>query len=368
MGGAMDGLKPTFLMVLVQCSTGLVNILYKLALGNGMSARILIAYRFMFASAFVVPMSFILEGKRRPKMTSHILFQGFLCGLIGGTLGQSLYIEGLAYTSATFAAAMMNLVPAATFIISVIYGIERLSLTKIGMAKIIGTAIGVGGAMVQTFYKGPLTNPWTTNINLMEYFEEHGSTGHPQVKHNQLLGLLLSLASCFCYSVWLLIQAKMTQTFPYQYTITAMMSVSAAVTGVAWAICLERDWSAWHLGLNIRLLTVGYSGIIASGLMFSLMAWCVWKRGPLFVAVFNPLMLVFVAIIGSFCLDEKLHLGSLIGAVLIVIGLYANLWAKGQELKSLSSFKKSTNMNDEDSDSPGSQRISFASTASSIVI
>lgn len=32
-------------------------------------------------------------------------------------------------------------------------------------------------------------------------------------------------------------------------------------------------------------------------------------RGPLFVSIFNPLMLVLVALAGSMVLDEKLHLG-----------------------------------------------------------
>lgn len=50
-------------------------------------------------------------------------------------------------------------------------------------------------------------------------------------------------------------------------------------------------------------------GILGSGVMFTLVAWCVRMRGPLFVAVFNPLLLVMVAIAGSFFLDEKLHLG-----------------------------------------------------------
>jgi hypothetical protein len=39
------------------------------------------------------------------------------------------------------------------------------------------------------------------------------------------------------------------------------------------------------------------------------MAWCIKKRGPLFASVFNPLMLVIVAVLSSLLLNEKLHLG-----------------------------------------------------------
>lgn len=49
--------------------------------------------------------------------------------------------------------------------------------------------------------------------------------------------------------------------------------------------------------------------MIASGMMFTFVAWCIRMRGPLFVSIFNPLMLVLVAIAGSMVLDEHLHLG-----------------------------------------------------------
>ncbi|KAI3424662.1 uncharacterized protein J3R85_010413 [Psidium guajava] len=54
-------------------------------------------------------------------------------------------------------------------------------------------------------------------------------------------------------------------------------------------------------------------------------------RGPVFVSAFNPLMLVTVALVGSMVLEEKLHLGSILGSGLIVLGLYAVLWGKSKE-------------------------------------
>ncbi|KAK9007462.1 hypothetical protein V6N11_074384 [Hibiscus sabdariffa] len=66
----------------------------------------------------------------------------------------------------------------------------------------------------------------------------------------------------------------------------------------------------WKLGWNIRLLTVAYAGILGSGLMISLISWCVRMRGPLYVASFNPLLLVLVASAGAFFLEEKFYLGS----------------------------------------------------------
>ncbi|CAL5377793.1 unnamed protein product [Camellia sinensis] len=73
-------------------------------------------------------------------------------------------------------------------------------------------------------------------------------------------------------------------------------------------------------------------GIVACGVTFTLMAWCVQIKGPLFVSIFSPLLLVLVAIAGSLLLDEKLHLGSILGAGVIVCGLYIVLREKNKEL------------------------------------
>lgn len=48
---------------------------------------------------------------------------------------------------------------------------------------------------------------------------------------------------------------------------------------------------------------------MVSGIMVVVISWCIRMRGPLFASVFNPLMLVIVALAGSTMLKEKLHLG-----------------------------------------------------------
>lgn len=70
---------------------------------------------------------------------------------------------------------------------------------------------------------------------------------------------------------------------------------------------------------------------MASGFAFPLMSWCLRERGPLYVAMFGPLIIVFVAVLSSVFLDETLHLGIALGAVLIVAGLYMVLWGKARE-------------------------------------
>ncbi|XP_059653384.1 WAT1-related protein At1g68170-like [Cornus florida] len=329
---AVHGLKPVMMMVVVNMAMAGVNVLYKLAANDGMSLRVLVAYRFLFAAAFIVPLAFYVERKSRPKLTWVVLGQAFLCGLFGGSLAQNLYIESLVLTSATFASAMSNLIPAITFIMAVSFGLESLVWSSMaGKAKVVGTLMGMGGAMLLTFYKGVEVDIWSTHVDLLHH---QGRVSAPH-SDNHVLGALLAICSCLSYALWLIIQAKMSERYPCPYSSTALMAVMGSIQAVGFALCMERDWNQWKLGWDIRLLTVAYGGIVASGLMVTLIAWCVRMRGPLFVSVFNPLMLILVAIAGSLVLDEKLHLGSVLGAVLIVIGLYFVLWGKGKEMKKI---------------------------------
>ena len=72
-------------------------------------------------------------------------------------------------------------------------------------------------------------------------------------------------------------------------------------------------------------------GFIASGVAFAVQIWCIDRGGPVFVAVYQPVQTLVVAIMASLTLGEKFYLGGIIGAVLIIAGLYLVLWGKSQE-------------------------------------
>ncbi|KAG6645938.1 hypothetical protein CIPAW_08G157900 [Carya illinoinensis] len=258
------------LVVAFQFALAGVNFLYKLAANDGMNLRVLVAYRHIFATAFVAPLALVLER------------------------------------------------------------LERLGLGTIaGKAKVLGTVMEIGGALLLTFYRGAEINIWSTNINLLHHGQNQ--SGHSE---NLLLGAALALGSCFSFATWLIIQAKMSERYPCHYSSAAVTCMMGAIQSAVFALCMDHgDWSQWKLGWNVRLLTVSYSGIVGSGVGITLIAWCVRMRGPSYVTIFNPLTLVSVAIMGSLVLDEKLHLGSILGAVLIVCGLCAVLWGKGKEMK-----------------------------------
>nr|CAB3488327.1 unnamed protein product [Digitaria exilis] len=320
---AGDLVKPVVAMVSFQAVFAGLNIFYKLAVSDGMDLRVLVAYRYIFASAFLAPLAYFVERYVPCDPSAISIARYFLSS-------NNLYIAGMKATTATFATATTNLLPAVTFLLALAFRYERLSIRTLpGQAKVAGTLLGIGGAMLLTFYKGVDVTPWHSHVNLLAH---HAAADADAASSNYAMGSLLCVGSCFFYAFWLVIQTKLSNEYPFHYSSTALMCAMASLQSTAFALCFDRDYAGqWRLRLGVRLLSVVYAGVMASGVMLVVMSWCVKKRGPLFVSVFNPLMLLVVAVLGSLLLGEKLHLGTALGAVLIVMGLYSVLWGKARE-------------------------------------
>ncbi|KAK0590379.1 hypothetical protein LWI29_026289 [Acer saccharum] len=286
---ALKGVKPVMVMVVVQIAYAGMNIFYKLAANDGMNLRVLVAYRMMFATVFIAPLALIFER---------------------GLLAQNLYIESLYLTSASFASAVTNLIPAVTFVLAVSFRMEEVGIGSMsGNAKVLGTLMGIGGAMLLTFYKGQQIVIWSTHVDLMHQNSHQMTSDSPPPTKSHVLGSFLAICCCFSYAIWLIIQGKMSRRYPCHYSSTALMSLMGSIQCVIFALCMNTQTKDWNLNLNIRLYTAAYSGIVTSGVAVALIAWCVVRRGPLFISIFNPLSPLLVTVAGSLVLDENMHLG-----------------------------------------------------------
>lgn len=70
-----------------------------------------------------------------------------------------------------------------------------------------------------------------------------------------------------------------------------------------------------------------------------MISWAVSRRGPTYPSVFNPLSVIFTVIAESLFMGEEVAVGSLVGALLIIGGVYAFLWegTKGHSALKISS-------------------------------
>uniref|UniRef100_A0A803MX76 WAT1-related protein n=1 Tax=Chenopodium quinoa TaxID=63459 RepID=A0A803MX76_CHEQI len=310
----INDIKSIIIMVIVQIAFAGVNITYKLAAVDGMNLRVLVAYRILFAAVFMVPIAYFLES---------------------GALVHNLFLESLVLTSATINAAMLNLIPAVTFILAVFFRLEKVSLKTLpGTAKVMGTVLGILGAMVLTLYKGFEIKIGSPNTHLMKGAAHgHGPGVHDARDH--LIGSVFAVCGCCCYASWLIVQAKMSINYPCPYSCTVLSSRVRVVHGS-----------------RLEVLEVGleHSTSHHCCVMVTLVAWCIRLKGPLFVSIFNPLRVIIVAFAGYLFLDEKLYLGSVLGAILIVIGLYGVVWGKGKEIKKKAKLVPSINCEDSTKD------------------
>ncbi|CAK9167050.1 unnamed protein product [Ilex paraguariensis] len=117
---------------------------------------------------------------------------------VRGTLTQYFFLLGLEYTSATFTCTFINMVPVNTFIMALPFGLEKPNMkSKKGRAKVLGTLVCVGGALLLTLYRAmPLTDlPVQTAII---HRTDHSTK-------RWALGSVVLIAGSLLWSSWFLI-------------------------------------------------------------------------------------------------------------------------------------------------------------------
>ncbi|KAJ6737749.1 WAT1-RELATED PROTEIN [Salix viminalis] len=299
----MADVLPFLAMVVVQFGYAGMNITSKLAMDSGMKPLVLVAYRQIFATIATAPFAYFFERKTRPKITMSLLFQIFICSLTGVTGNQVFYFIGLENSTPTIGCALTNILPALTFILAVLFRQESVGIKKIsGQAKLLGT----------------VTVP---------------EIAAPTRNRTSFWGSLFIMASAVSWAIWFTVQAKVSLKFPAPYTCTLLMCFMGSIECVVIGIGANHKVSEWSLRSPGRLVAALYAGIVCSALAFSLTSWSIQRKGALYVSVFSPLLLVIVAALSWALLHEKIYVGTAVGSILIVAGLYAVLWGKDKELK-----------------------------------
>ncbi|PNX59855.1 auxin-induced protein 5ng4, partial [Trifolium pratense] len=115
-----EGAIVTAAMVAAQFLEMGSNTLLKSATNDGMSIFVFTFYSNLLALCFLLPSTFFYYRKRAPPpIPTSIFFRMFLLSCLSTTV-QILMNTGIGYSSPTLASAMIDLVPAFTFILAVI--------------------------------------------------------------------------------------------------------------------------------------------------------------------------------------------------------------------------------------------------------
>ncbi|CAO2204910.1 unnamed protein product [Urochloa humidicola] len=304
------------------------HIVTRAALNMGISKIVFIVYRNIISLALLAPFAYFLEKKDRPPLTFSLLVEFFLLALCGITANQGFYLLGLYHLSPTYASAIQNTVPAITFAMAAVLRLEQVDLSRRhGVAKVVGTVVSIGGATVITLYKGlPLFHQNLAIRSLLTL-----SSSSPIL--NWTLGCVFILGHCLSWSGWMVLQVPVLKRYPARLSVLSLTCIFGLLQFLVIAVFTEEDLSRWKVHSGGELFTILYAGLVASGIAFALQIWCIDRGGPLFTAVFQPVQTVAVAVMAAAILGDQLYTGGIIGAVLIVIGLYFVLWGKSSEKK-----------------------------------
>uniref|UniRef100_A0A0E0C956 WAT1-related protein n=1 Tax=Oryza meridionalis TaxID=40149 RepID=A0A0E0C956_9ORYZ len=334
-GGFLEKAKPYFAMICLQFGYAGMNVITKVSLNHGMSHYVLVVYRHAFATISIAPFALLLERKVRPKMTWSVFLQIFVLALLGPVIDQNFYYAGLKFTGPTFACAMSNILPAMTFVMAVIFRMEKVDLKKVRcQAKVAGTLVTVAGAMMMTLYKGPLIQmAWTSHVQAPhgDGAEAPAAAAVDPSGREWFLGSLFVVIATLAWASLFILQAHTLKKYSAPLSLTTLICFVGTLQAIVVTFAMEHRPSVWAIGFDMNLLAAAYAGIVTSSIAYYVQGLVIQKTGPVFASAFSPLMMIIVAGMGSFILAEKIYLGGVLGAVLIVVGLYSVLWGKHKE-------------------------------------
>ncbi|TVU11196.1 hypothetical protein EJB05_44767 [Eragrostis curvula] len=305
--------KASVIAIVVQLILTGMSVVSKAAFNEGMSTFVFVFYRQAAGSVLMLPLALLLHRKNARSVPFSWMLKLFFCALVGNTLSLSLYNVSLKFTSATVASATNNSMPVITFCFALLMRMEVVNLrSAAGIAKLTGAGLCLAGVLFIAFYRGPALSP----VSHHYAFAAHASGGHANhpSKSIWIEGAFLMVLANMAWAISIVWQAALLKEFPNKMLVATALAVFSAAQSFVVAAVAERDFSRWRLRPDVSLLAILYCGFSVSGAFYYLQA-C---------------LTIFCS---AFFLGEIVHLGSIVGGVLLVCGLYSVLWGKSKESK-----------------------------------
>nr|XP_043607174.1 WAT1-related protein At3g28050-like [Erigeron canadensis] len=330
MGGGMKSFLekalPFAAMVMVECGEVGMITLGKAAMNDGLSNLVYVVYYNALGTIILLP-NFVFHScrNRRPPLTLSVLSKLFGLGLLGICLLQVCAYAGINYSSPTLAAALGNLIPAFTFLFAIIFRIEKFDVRKsTSQAKALGTIIAITGAFVMTFYQGPAL------FKTILGHDSHKNLVSSQ-QSNWILGSLLIGITCICSASWNVFQTATVKEYPDEVTVVFLFCCFGTIQCAIFTLILKGTTDIWILETGTEWVSIVFAAITGTAIRSRVITWVLCKKGPVYVSMFKPISMVIAVIMGMMFLGDILRLGSVIGALIIALGVYTVLWGQAKE-------------------------------------
>lgn len=141
-----------------------------------------------------------------------------------------------------------------------------------GRAKILGTLVCVGGALMLTLYKG---KPLFKFSHYQSAVAVSSAVASTRTTQRWTIGVIALILGTLFWSFWFILQSKISKRYPCQYSSTALMSFFGAIQSAVICFLTDHNLSIWVLKGNIQIIAILYA---VSSPFFSRS----WKRTKIF--------------------------------------------------------------------------------------
>nr|GMD46730.1 WAT1-related protein At5g40240-like [Ipomoea batatas] len=178
---------PFAAMIVVVCMEMATSTIAKAALNSGISTFIFVLYYNFLGVLLLLP--------------------GFLIQRHRTCLAMGLGFQGLKYSSPTLAAGISNLMPGFTFVLAMIFRMERFEVKRrTWQAKSVGTVLSIIGASIMTLYQGPTILGSSSSSSSTSDLPQHSLLSQDSSKW--VLGGVMFLATYLFASGWNILQVQ----------------------------------------------------------------------------------------------------------------------------------------------------------------
>lgn len=211
-----------------------------------------------WSSAVVIGGIFVLkEGFILPKAED--LGRILLCGCVGVSATQLLFIYGLRATTATNAACIEPLIPCIVFILATMFKMEPATWSRTFLLRVFGVIVGCAGAMVTTL----------GHARAQVRLQGVGSVPRVGNRLPKIAGDAAILLQCFTLAMYLLLTRTLSNKYSAMQLTAYCMLAGAIFTSFVTLLSLVASggewpgWSKWHFDEAFYFEEI-YASLIAS--------------------------------------------------------------------------------------------------------
>lgn len=344
---------PFLAMVSLEGCTIALTILAKTAITYGISTFVFVVYTNAVASIILLPYSFIFHYNHRMEYQQSLfsfplLLRVFLLGFTGICISQNLAFLGLSYSSPIVVCAMGLMLPAISFVLSILLGRTKIEWKNPNfITKLVGTVISVIGATCEELYLGPVVRQHpsfstTTHLQFKQKLLVFTST-----TDRWILGGLLLVAATLCVSIWNIIQLGVVKQYSQVMKVASFYSIVGTLLSTIVGYFVVNDPSAWTINSSFDLILIIATGTFSGLIRNRVQIWCMQKKGPYYVPMFKPFGILFATFFGVTFFGDTFHYGSVMAAFIAGMGYLTVMWGQINEDRGVGEDKDGDKNNDD---------------------